>query len=92
MVNRRCQPMLMKQWKYLWRQEFVELRRGEVVTGAGWVDELTPDGAIIWIHQADGLGRVMIDRQSDGIDIWRVDARVLQNRTAPAEQQSLARL
>jgi hypothetical protein len=70
----------MTQWKYLWRQEFVELRRGARVTATGWVDDLTPDGTIIWICLSGGMGRVMIHR-SDGVDIWRVDSRILQDRS-----------
>ncbi|WP_159706571.1 hypothetical protein [Arthrobacter sp. 18067] len=78
----------MTHWKYLWRREFVELRRGGVVTGAGWVDELAMDGTILWIHRNDGMGRTMIDRLHDGIDIWRVDPRVLQNRPETADFQA----
>lgn len=77
---RRIQPLRMTQWKYLWRDEFVELRRGDRVTATGWVDDLTPDGTIIWICLTGGMGRVMIHR-SDGLDIWRVDSRILQDRS-----------
>jgi hypothetical protein len=69
----------MTEWKYLWREEFVELRRGGQVTAAGWVDDLNPDGTIIWICLTGGRGRVMIHR-NDGLDIWRVDSRILQDR------------
>jgi hypothetical protein len=84
---RRSQPLLMRQWKYLWREEFVELRRGGRITATGWVDELTEDGAIIWICLKDGMGRVMIHRD-DGLDIWRVDSRILQDRAAPPTGRS----
>jgi hypothetical protein len=76
---RRTQPLRMTQWKYLWREELVELRRGDRVTAQGWVDDLTPDGTIIWIFLTDGMGRAMI-HHNDGIDIWRVDSRILQDR------------
>lgn len=79
---RRIQPLRMTQWKYLWREEFVELRRAGQVTATGWVDDLTPDGTIIWICLTGGMGRTMIHR-SDGFDIWRVDSRILQDRAAP---------
>lgn len=79
--ERRSQPLLVAQWKCLWCDEFVELRRGGRVTDAGWIDDITADGTIIWIYLKDGLGRVMI-HCDDGIDIWRVDSRVLQNRSA----------
>lgn len=69
----------MTQWTYLWRQEFVELRRGGRMKGAGWVDELTPDGTVIWIWLTGGKGRMMIHRD-DGLDIWRVDSRILRHR------------
>jgi hypothetical protein len=77
---RRIQPLLVTQWKYLWREEFVELRRGGRITDTGWVDELTPDGTIIWICLTGGMGRVMIHR-NDGLDVWRVDSRLLQDRS-----------
>jgi hypothetical protein len=78
---RRIQPLRMTQWKYLWPEEFVELSRGGRVTATGWVDDLTPDGTIIWICLTGGMGRVMIHR-SDGLDIWRVDSRILQDRSS----------
>lgn len=66
-------PLLIQRWEYLWRNEFVELRRGPSVTGSGWIDEITDDGMVIWIHLTDAKGRVMIHRK-DGIDIWRIEA------------------
>jgi hypothetical protein len=86
---RRSQPLLMTQWKYLWREEFVELRRGGRVTATGWVDDLTADGAIIWIRLKDGRGRAMIHRD-DGLDIWRIDSRIFQNRS-PSDRQEPTR-
>jgi len=50
--DRRSQPLLIKQWQYLWREEFVELRRGLEVTDAGRVDGVTADGTTIWVHLA----------------------------------------
>lgn len=76
---RRSHPLLVTQWKYLWREEFIELRRGGRVWATGWVDELTPDGTVIWICLTGGMGRVMIHRD-DRLDIWRVDSRILQHR------------
>jgi hypothetical protein len=82
---RRIQPFLMKHWKYLWREEFIEVRRGNAVTAMGWVDDFTPDGTIIWICLADGMGRTMIHR-NDGLEIWRVDSRILQDRRRPGQK------
>lgn len=79
--ERRTQPLLVAQWKYLWSDEFVELRHGGRVNYAGWVDDVTADGTVIWILLKGGLGRVMI-HHDDGLDIWRVDSRVLQDRSA----------
>ena len=73
------QPLLMKQWKYLWRQELIELRRGSSVLGTGYVDEATADASTIWIHLTQGQGRMLI-HQGDGIDIWRIDPRICQDR------------
>jgi len=80
--ERRRVPLLMKQWKYLWRRELIELRRGHTVLGTGYVDESTDDARTIWIHLTNGLGRVLIDRD-DGIDIWRVDPRIFAHRGQP---------
>jgi hypothetical protein len=84
--DKRGQPLLIKQWKYLWREEFVELRRDGELTKYGWCDEITADGTTIWIHLSDGKGRVMIHQQ-DGIDIWRVDPRICRNRSEPGAGQ-----
>ncbi|MET3174844.1 UNVERIFIED_ORG: hypothetical protein ABIB52_002695 [Arthrobacter sp. UYCu721] len=77
--ERRSHPLLIRQWKKLWREEFVELRRGPKTAGTGWIDDITADGTTIWIHLCSGNGRVMI-HQDDGIDIWRVDSRISQDR------------
>lgn len=77
--DRRTRPYRIAQWKYLWRDEFVELRRGSQTEGTGRIDETTADGRIMWIHLSAGGGRVMI-HEDDGIDIWRVDPRICQNR------------
>ncbi|MDQ1060812.1 hypothetical protein QFZ23_004777 [Arthrobacter globiformis] len=72
-------PYRIAQWKHLWRDEFVELRRGNRTEGVGWVDDITEDGTTMWIHLSAGNGRVML-HQEDGIDVWRVDARICQDR------------
>ncbi|MBT2597964.1 hypothetical protein [Arthrobacter sp. ISL-72] len=77
--KRRLQAVLVEQWKHLWRREFVELRRGAGVFGAGWIDEIAQDGTLVWINRTNGLGRSLIHR-SDGIEIWRVDSRVHSDR------------
>lgn len=82
---RRGEPLLIKQWKYLWRSEFVELKRGTRVVNTGWVDQVTEDGRILWIHLSCGMGRMML-HQDDGISIWRVDSRIYQDRPASARQ------
>lgn len=76
---RRSQPLLIKQWKYLWREDFVELRRGLKVIRTGWVDEITADGSTIWICLSSGMGRKMIHNQ-DGVDIWWVESHICQER------------
>lgn len=76
---RRGAPLLIRQWKYLWRAEFVELKRGPKVLDTGWVDDLTHDGKILWIQLSQGKGRKMI-HNNEGIDVWRVDSRVYQDR------------
>lgn len=85
-VQRRDHPLLVRDWKHPWREEFIELRRGPKVISTGRVDEFTSEGTIIWIHQSGGNGRVMIHR-NDGIDIWRVDSQVCQNRCETGPRQ-----
>lgn len=77
--QRRGSPLLMMHWKYLWRAEFVELRRGPKVVDRGWIDDVTEDGKILWIYLSQGKGRIMIHR-NDGVDVWRVDSRGFPNR------------
>ncbi|WP_066285393.1 hypothetical protein [Arthrobacter sp. B6] len=75
----RRQAAYVGHWENLWCREFIELRCGAAVVGAGWVDEIADDGTVIWVNRINGLGRSMIHR-SDGIDVWRVDSRVQGNR------------
>nr|BFE43477.1 hypothetical protein GCM10017547_13700 [Pseudarthrobacter oxydans] len=72
-------PYQINEWQHLWRHELVELRRGARLAGTGRVDEITADGTTMWIHLTEGAGRIMLHR-TDGIDVWRVDARICQNR------------
>lgn len=76
--RRRTSPLLIKQWKYLWRQEYVEISGDQGVIGTGWIDEVTADGSTIWVHLSHGHGRVMLHRD-DKVDIWRIDAKICQN-------------
>jgi hypothetical protein len=85
-VGQRREPLLAQYWPHLWPREMVELRSGDRVLGIGHVDESTSDGTIIWIHLTNGLGRVLI-HHDDGIDIWRVDARVTEDRVQHASQK-----
>ncbi|MEV7574389.1 hypothetical protein AB0P28_14950 [Pseudarthrobacter sp. NPDC089323] len=66
-------PLLMRRWKYLWPNEYVEMRLGPKTIGTGWIDEATADGSTLWIHLSRGQGRRMI-HHSDGIDVWRMDS------------------
>lgn len=87
---RRSDPLLMKRWNCLWRDEFVEIRRQGREPAAGWVDDISPDGTVIWINLASGRGRIMI-HVGDGFDIWRVETRILHFRSTanPAELTAL---
>ena len=73
---------MIRQWKYLWREESVELRIGLDVIGTGLVDDVTADGTTLWVHLGGGLGRMMI-HHTDGTDIWRIESRISQDRCAP---------
>lgn len=85
--GRRSTPLLIRQWKYLWRDESVELRHGLEVIGTGQVDDVTADGTTIWVHLSGGRGRVMI-HHTDGTDIWRIESRITQNRGTPGRVRS----
>ncbi|GAA5194481.1 hypothetical protein GCM10023346_22030 [Arthrobacter gyeryongensis] len=86
---RRNEPYLMTRWKYLWCGEFVELRREGREIDSGWVDDVSPDGTVMWIHLTTGRGRIMI-HVNDGLDVWRVDTRILLVRTRPAKHEASA--
>lgn len=72
------QPLLIKQWKYLWPDELVLLRREGRTINAGWIDEINFDASILWVHLRNGMGRVLIHVE-DGLEIWRVDPRMPQD-------------
>ncbi|WP_241650978.1 MULTISPECIES: hypothetical protein [Paenarthrobacter] len=78
----RRTPQLIKHWKYLWRREFVELRRGNAIVGTGHVDETTDDASVLWIILSNGRGRMLI-HHLDGIDIWRLDHRITDQPSHP---------
>lgn len=78
-LDRRLVPLLIRNWTSLWPRESIELSRQGTVLGTGRFDEATVDGNAIWVHLNNGLGRVLI-HQHEGIDIWRVDARIRQDR------------
>ena len=72
---RQWRPAAIKEWKSLGRGESVELREGHNVACEGWVDDLTEDGTIIWIHLSNGMGRKMIHLDDD-VEIWSMDAQM----------------
>ncbi|PTT64166.1 hypothetical protein [Arthrobacter sp. HMWF013] len=80
--DRRDRPLLIRQWKHLWREEFVELGQGSQIRDAGWIDDITGDGNIVWVNLIGGKGRMLIHKH-DGINIWRVESRICQNRGEP---------
>jgi hypothetical protein len=80
------EPRLITQWQHLWRQELVELRSNGTVLGRGHVDTATADATTVWIHWESGRGRKMVHEQ-DGVDIWRVDPRICQDRTPAAAEK-----
>lgn len=75
----RQRPMLIKQWKYLWPDEPVLLRREGRTVNAGWIDEINDDATFLWVYLHNGMGRVLIHVE-DGLEIWRIDPRVHQDQ------------
>ncbi|MEW1811897.1 hypothetical protein AB0284_14460 [Pseudarthrobacter phenanthrenivorans] len=71
------QPLLVRQWKYLWPQESVQLRYGSEVIATGWIDDITTDATTLWVQLSEGRGRKMI-HQGDGIDVWRLDFQIYE--------------
>ncbi|NQD86441.1 hypothetical protein HP499_01255 [Paenarthrobacter sp. CM16] len=46
------------------------MRREGRFLGEGVVDEVTADGNIVWVHLAQGFGRILI-LADEGIELWR---------------------
>lgn len=69
------QPLLLRQWKYLWPKESVQLQRGSEVIATGWIDDIAPGATVLWVQLSEGRGRKMI-QQGDGIDIYRLDFQI----------------
>ena len=67
------EALLMRTWRYLSPGDRVEVLNGDIFIGSGRVDEVTTDGANIWIHLDSGFGRVLIHKD-DGVDIWRINS------------------
>lgn len=65
------QALLVRRWRYLGPGDRVEVRSGDIFIGSGRVDEITADGANIWIYLDSGFGRVLIHKD-DGVDLWRI--------------------
>lgn len=77
----RPKPRLVSDWQHLWHNELVELRCNGTVLGRGHIDLITDDVSTLWVYLEAGNGRVMV-HESDGIDLWRIDPRICQERPA----------
>lgn len=58
------------KWARLSGSDHVEVYRHGQALAIGRVDELAPDGDVLWIFQDHGMGRVLFHR-SDGVDIFK---------------------
>ena len=68
----------MPDWKALWPNEVVQLRRGYDILASGPIDEITSDGTAMWIY-FPGVGRKLIHHE-DGVAVYRIDPRILRDR------------
>lgn len=58
----------VQDWALLLPGDFVTVRGVAAHSFTGWVDDITEDGAVIWIVQSHGLGRRMLVHE-DGFQI-----------------------
>ncbi|MBT8163130.1 MULTISPECIES: hypothetical protein [Arthrobacter] len=61
-------PAILKDWA-LAKGELVEVRHHELPPREGLVDEVTPDGVILWLAAEGATTRRMIDK-SEGFEVW----------------------
>ncbi|MDQ0801477.1 hypothetical protein QF050_003116 [Arthrobacter sp. SLBN-112] len=61
-------PVLQQDW-LLTKGTLVEARHRHHLARTGLVDDVTPDGSILWLAADGALTRHMIDK-SDGYEIW----------------------
>ncbi|HKS00579.1 MAG TPA: hypothetical protein VJS86_02810 [Arthrobacter sp.] len=64
---------VVTDWTALLRGDFVTVVEQYSTRHSGWIDDLTEDGAILWLVRACGGGRRMFCR--DNGDIVTVEAR-----------------
>jgi len=61
--NRTVATKVVSNWSALIPGDFVTVVDSRTLPHAGWIDDLTEDGAIIWLVLASGLGRRMFFRE-----------------------------
>lgn len=61
--NRAAALKVVSNWSALIPGDFVTVVDSNTLLHAGWIDDFTEDGAIIWLVLASGLGRRMFFRQ-----------------------------
>ena len=51
--------VVVNDWRSLIYGDYVTVRQDGADVGAGWVDQVTDDGSIVWLHLVHGGGRRM---------------------------------
>lgn len=57
--------LAITDWRSLVHGDYVTVNRAGTPIGAGWLDEVTEDGGVIWLHLAKAGGRRMFWRGED---------------------------
>jgi hypothetical protein len=64
----------LTDWSTVPKGTIVELRRGAIQIRLGLVDDVTPDGSMLWLSQYGAEKREIIHR-SDGYEVCLVEER-----------------
>lgn len=74
MKKRQPQGLDIRDWTTLEPGEHVQIRRHGVLEAQGRIDEITPDGTLMWIQQDHALGRRLF-HTGDIIRVYRYQAK-----------------
>lgn len=73
MKKRQPESLDIRDWTLLEPGDHVQLRRHGVVEAQGQIDEIAPDGTLMWIQQDNALGRRLF-HAGDTLRVYRDEA------------------